>query len=282
MKQIVYILVCLSCICVCLSQKIKLNDKEMSEERRNGSTKLDPYQIKLKQLCINGEFSECFKLQAVNSLAEFFTQNEYLITPYIKIVRLPETQQKSLINEPIEYIAETRDSDSEWDQLQKFLLRKAERFIKATAFEVRIPEEFKQDEMLSPRFIDEIYEEIDVLEDTKAPLFNKHRLKKMFVPMLLILKLFKLKLLLFLPLVIGLTGLKKIVGFIAFILPGIIGYFKLCKPNFGLFKNPIHEYTPQYNSNGLGFEGVSTAIQNNYKESQPISGFSGIYHEKKS
>lgn len=38
--------------------------------------------------------------------------------------------------------------------------------------------------------------------------------------MLLILKLFKLKLLLFLPFVLGITGLKKVLGFVAFVLPG--------------------------------------------------------------
>lgn len=38
--------------------------------------------------------------------------------------------------------------------------------------------------------------------------------------MLLILKLFKLKLLLFLPFVLGVAGLKKVLGLVAFVLPG--------------------------------------------------------------
>lgn len=38
--------------------------------------------------------------------------------------------------------------------------------------------------------------------------------------MLIILKLFKLKLLLFLPFILGLTGLKKILGLGALIIPG--------------------------------------------------------------
>lgn len=49
---------------------------------------------------------------------------------------------------------------------------------------------------------------------------DKHRLKKVFIPMLLILKLFKLKLLLFLPFIIGVAGFKKVLGFVAFVLPG--------------------------------------------------------------
>lgn len=38
--------------------------------------------------------------------------------------------------------------------------------------------------------------------------------------MLIILKLFKLKLLLFLPFILGITGLKKILGLAALIIPG--------------------------------------------------------------
>lgn len=48
----------------------------------------------------------------------------------------------------------------------------------------------------------------------------KHKLKKMFIPMLIILKLFKLKLLLFLPFILGITGLKKILGLGALVIPG--------------------------------------------------------------
>lgn len=48
----------------------------------------------------------------------------------------------------------------------------------------------------------------------------KHKIKKMFIPMLIILKLFKLKLLLFLPFILGITGLKKILGLAALIVPG--------------------------------------------------------------
>lgn len=78
-------------VSLCLADnKIRLPDEEpvVVEERRNGrnlldfiglggGAQLDPYQIKLQQLCVNGEFSECFKLQAINSLGDFFVQDHY-------------------------------------------------------------------------------------------------------------------------------------------------------------------------------------------------------------
>lgn len=80
----------------------------------------------------------------------------------------------------------------------------------------------------------------------------------MIIPLLLVLKIFKLKLLLFLPFILGIAGLKKILGLAAIILPGLFAYFKLCRPPggvgggfggglSGLFgsKNTFPEYTPQ-------------------------------------
>lgn len=79
----------------------------------------------------------------------------------------------------------------------------------------------------------------------------------MIIPLLLVLKIFKLKLLLFLPFILGIAGLKKILGLAAIILPGLFAYFKLCRPQggpgfgggafSGLFgsKNTFPEYSPQ-------------------------------------
>jgi Protein of unknown function (DUF1676) len=53
----------------------------------------------------------------------------------------------------------------------------------------------------------------------------------MFIPMLLILKLFKIKLLLFLPFILGVTGLKKILGLGALIIPGKINLFNMLAAN---------------------------------------------------
>lgn len=117
----------------------------------------------------------------------------------------------------------------------------------------------------------------------------------MFIPMLIILKLFKLKLLLFLPFLLGLTGLKKILGLAAFIIPGrdfgsffnifsfflkenifiigIIGYFKLCKPTSG-FGNHIYSggNVPQYSSHGVGgasYNPLYSKYSNSFSQPEP-------------
>ena len=92
-------------------------------------------------------------------------------------------------------------------------------------------------------------------------LIERKKLKKMIIPLLLVLKIFKLKLLLFLPFILGIAGLKKILSLAAIILPGLFAYFKLCRPQggpggfngggggifSGLFggKTTFPEYSPQ-------------------------------------
>lgn len=71
----------------------------------------------------------------------------------------------------------------------------------------------------------------------------RHRLRKFLIPILLVLKLFKLKLLLLLPLVLGFASFKKFLGFLAIIIPGLIGFFKLYKPH--------SHYYPVYTKNGI-------------------------------
>lgn len=243
-----------------------INQQENIEERRNGKhlldfvglgtgQSIDPFLRKTNQQCLNGELSECFKSQALNTFGDFFNRDAYVLSPHVRVVRLPETQLRSLDYEPYEYSYEGRQisENSEWNELVQFGLRKAERFLKSNAIELQIPDDITEGGRYSPRFIDEISDELDVIEDKKAPLFTKHRIKKMFIPMLIILKLFKLKLLLFLPFILGLTGLKKILGLGALIIPGIIGYFKLCRPTSG-FENHLYSEgnIPQYSSQGLG------------------------------
>ena len=62
------------------------------------------------------------------------------------------------------------------------------------------------------------------------------------------LKLFKLKLLLFLPFILGLASFKKLLGFLAIVVPGLIGFFKLCKPdlqhNYGNYGHSMFYYRP--------------------------------------
>ncbi|XP_017891454.1 uncharacterized protein LOC108631800, partial [Ceratina calcarata] len=152
-----------------------------------------------------------------------------------------------------------RSSDSEWDQLMKFALRKAEKFVKTVAIELHIPsEEAGENQVYAPRFLDEIADEIDTLEDKKDTLFSRHQLKRLLIPMLIVLKLFKLKLLLFLPLILGLASFKKFLGFLAIVIPGLIGFFKLYKPLTQNYHPPVYSQSgiayPYYKENSYPYE----------------------------
>uniref|UniRef100_A0A087Z2Q4 Uncharacterized protein n=1 Tax=Anopheles darlingi TaxID=43151 RepID=A0A087Z2Q4_ANODA len=257
----------------------------VGEERRQGKHLLDfiglgtggnvdPYLARTNAQCLNGELADCFKSQALNTFSEFFEQEQYQLTGDARIVRLPETQLRSLQQEGYEFVGESRHSDSEWELLYKYALRRIERFVKSTALEFQIPDEITEEGRYSARFIDEISDEIDVIEDKKAPLFTRHRLKKIFIPLLLILKVFKLKLLLFLPVILGLASFKKLLGFLAIIVPGVIGYLKLFKPHQSCCTNDIFSggfQPPHYSPQGLGSIGYSP-----YKE-YASSGPAGHY-----
>ncbi|XP_034660861.1 uncharacterized protein LOC117896569 [Drosophila subobscura] len=219
----------------------------------------DPYLARTNSNCLGGDLSECFKTQALNTFDEIFYRDQYRLSDFARVVRLPETQQRSLLQEPFEYSEEPRGEDDDWNLLVKFALRRAERFIKSTALEVEWPEELTEAGRYEARFIgNDIDDELDVIENKRAGAFSRKKLKKMIIPLLLVLKIFKLKLLLFLPFILGIAGLKKILGLAAIILPGLFAYFKLCRPPggvggafggglSGLFgsKNTFPEYTPQ-------------------------------------
>lgn len=51
----------------------------------------------------------------------------YSFTQNARIIRMPDYQLRSLEQEPYEFSSESRSADTEWDQLVKFALRKAER-----------------------------------------------------------------------------------------------------------------------------------------------------------
>ncbi|XP_064550303.1 uncharacterized protein Osi2 [Drosophila montana] len=219
----------------------------------------DPYLARTNSNCLGGDLSECFKTQALSTFDEIFYKDQYRLSDFARVVRLPETQQRSLLQEPFEYSEEPRSEDDDWNLLVKYALRRAERFIKSTALEVEWPEELTEAGRYEARFIgNDIDDELDVIDSERAGHFSRKKLKKMIIPLLLVLKIFKLKLLLFLPFILGIAGLKKILGLAAIILPGLFAYFKLCRPPggvggafggglSGLFgsKNTFPEYTPQ-------------------------------------
>ncbi|XP_030370676.1 uncharacterized protein LOC115621227 [Scaptodrosophila lebanonensis] len=219
----------------------------------------DPYLARTNTNCLGGDLSECFKTQALGTFDEIFYKDQYRLSDFARVVRLPETQQRSLLQEPFEYSEEPRGDDDDWNQLVKYALRRAERFIKSTALELEWPEELTEAGRYEARFIgNEIDSELDVIENKSGGPFSRKKIKKMIIPLLLVLKIFKLKLLLFLPFILGIAGLKKILGLAAIILPGLFAYFKLCRPPggvggafggglSGLFgsKNTFPAYTPQ-------------------------------------
>ena len=97
------------------------------------------------------------------------------------------------------------------------------------------------------------------------PILARNRLKRLLIPMLIVLKLFKLKLLLFLPLILGLASFKKFLGFIAIVIPGLIGFFKLCKPISQTYSPPV------YSPSGIGFP------PGHYKEHHGYAPEHGLY-----
>ncbi|CAG9860657.1 unnamed protein product [Phyllotreta striolata] len=182
-------------------------------------------------------------------------QPEYSISETARIRRMPETQLRQLSQEQYEYSESPRADEPEWDQLIKFAKRKLEKFMKSTAFELDFNQEVTESGRYAPRFIDEIVGEIDIIEDKKDSIIRRKQLKKLFIPLLLVLKIFKLKLLLFLPLILGLASFQKLLGFLALIIPGAIAFFNFCKPiikpNGGSFFGPL---SPQYSTSGIAYQ----------------------------
>nr|XP_012145796.1 PREDICTED: uncharacterized protein LOC100881832 [Megachile rotundata]XP_012145797.1 PREDICTED: uncharacterized protein LOC100881832 [Megachile rotundata] len=222
---------------------------------------VDPYVAKTNKGCLNGDLAECFKSQALDYFSDFFDQPQYNLNEYVKVVRMSRDVVKEVSREPYEYSGEPRSSDSEWDQLMKFALRKLEKFVKTVAIELHVPsEETGANEVYAPRFLDEIADEIDTIEDKKDSLFSRNQLRKLLIPMLIVLKLFKLKLLLFLPLILGLASFKKFLGFLAIVIPGVIAFLKLYKPLSQSYHPPVYSQSgigyPYYkdNSNNYAYE----------------------------
>ncbi|XP_072935527.1 uncharacterized protein Osi2 [Epargyreus clarus] len=237
----------------------------------------DPYIQQSTQQCINGDLADCFKAQALRSFDDFFDKQAYQLSENAVLVKV-ESQARALAREPPELSSQPRSEDSDWDALVKYGMRKIERFLRSTALEMQLDEDVTSNGIIAPRLIDEIADEVDIIEDKKASPFRRHKLKKLIIPMLLILKLFKLKLLLFLPLILGLASFKKFLGFMALIIPGVIGYFKFCKPNLTSPFSSSHYSGPQYSPAGIGLSP--------YRESPPpnhyghYESYGGGHHNK--
>ncbi|XP_011703616.1 PREDICTED: uncharacterized protein LOC105459363 [Wasmannia auropunctata] len=206
---------------------------------------VDPYLAKVNERCLTGDFAECFKSRALNYFSDFFDHAEYSLNDNIRIKRMSDQVVTEVHRQPYEYSNDPRSGETEWDQMVNFMKRKMERFVKTMTFELTIPDvETGFNDAYKPRFLNEIADEIDTLENKKDTLFSRHRLRKFLIPFLIILKLFKVKLLLLLPLVLGLASFKKFLGFLTIIIPGLIAFFKFYKP----YPN---YYPPIYTKNGV-------------------------------
>ncbi|CAG9760711.1 unnamed protein product [Ceutorhynchus assimilis] len=135
----------------------------------------DPYLAKTNAQCLTGDLASCFQSRALASLDDFFNQPAYGLTERARVLRLPEEHLRSLGTENYEYSSSPRSEDSEWDSLVKFGMRKVEKFLKSTAIEVDFDNEVTERGRYSPRFIDEIADEIDVIEDKKDSIFSKKK-----------------------------------------------------------------------------------------------------------
>ncbi|XP_003242954.1 uncharacterized protein LOC100167032 [Acyrthosiphon pisum] len=231
----------------------------------------DPYLSSANGACLQGDMAECFKARALSGLGDFFVRDAYRLNENVRVVRLRDEDDDGgrHASRAFEFSSEQRPEDTEWDKLVKFATRKAERFLRSAAVEVHVPDELTEGGRYSPRFIDEISSELDTLEDKKASVITKKKVKKLLIPLLIVLKLFKLKLLLFLPLILGLASFKKVLGFLALVVPGLIGFFKLCKPdlqhNYGTFGHSSYYHRP---SNGGGPLPQSGPVYSPYREHQ--------------
>ncbi|XP_029160691.1 uncharacterized protein LOC114932584 [Nylanderia fulva] len=206
---------------------------------------VDPYLAKVNERCLTGDLADCFKSQALNYFSSFFDHAEYSLSDNVRVRRMSDQVVAEVLRQPYEYSNEPRSDETEWDQMVNFMKRKTERFVKTMSFELTIPDtEIGRSGSYEPRFLDEIADEIDTLENKKDTLFSRHQFRKLLIPVLLILKLFKLKILLLLPLILGLASFKKFLGFLAIVIPGLIGFFKLYKP----YQN---YYPPVYTKNGI-------------------------------
>lgn len=92
--------------------------------------------------------------------------------------------------------------------------------------------------------------------------------------------MFKLKLLLFLPLILGLASFKKFLSFLAIIIPGLIAFFKFCQPNLpSNFAQSSHfNYnTPHYSPTGIAYPVREQPYEDYNTGHRPYYGDNGVH-----
>lgn len=199
-------------------------------EERNGAEELlseDIYMSDVGRSCIAGSLSACLERRAGSVLLDLMNSARSLADDAgtVTLVKTSLPTSKSTSKQTKRNIKQ--------DGFLGFLMRSADRYLRSTGLVVELNDEVTESGLYRPRFIDEIYSELDKLQDKNAKPNKQHEFKRLFIPLLVILKIFKLKLLIFLPLLLGLASFKKIIALLIIIVPGIVGYLKVCKPDLG-------------------------------------------------
>lgn len=115
----------------------------------------------------------CIWLHILLFYVLFYFKDSVQLTESAKVVRMPDNQLRAIEREPFEFSQMPRADEPEWDQLVKFVMRKVEKFMKSTALEISVDNEVTEHGRYTPRFVDEIADEIDVIEDKRDTLFSK-------------------------------------------------------------------------------------------------------------
>ncbi|XP_066904556.1 uncharacterized protein Osi2 [Halyomorpha halys] len=200
--------------------------------------------------CSAGEWGSCLEGGVLASFSAILGK-EYRLSQAARIVRsnVPSVEQRS--------------QGGFFSKLAKA----GDDFVRSAGLEIELTPELTENGRFQPRFIDEIYTELDTLQLKNAKPSKQYELKKLFIPLLVLLKLFKLKLFLLLPVILGVASFKKLLGIAFFALPAIIAYFKVCKPDLGhgygsyghssFYNAPPSLHEHRYTEDGTAYDRMS-------------------------
>ncbi|XP_065351202.1 uncharacterized protein LOC135946769 [Cloeon dipterum] len=165
----------------------------------------------------------------VSSARAFNTMFSPLSAIGVRLVKMPSTDEENAPSELFDDV-EQRSGDSEITKMWKFGLRQVERFARKYSVAVAVPE---TNTGVVPRIISE--DDVNAIESRESR--GKKKKLQLLLPLLILFKFFKLKVLL-IPILLGVLAIKKILILAAVFLPSVIGLLKFCK------QQPfLHEYS---------------------------------------
>ncbi|BES96131.1 Protein of unknown function (DUF1676) [Nesidiocoris tenuis] len=125
----------------------------------------DPYVNEADLQCVAGEVSGCIRSKAAGFVGSLFRRHEFLISEEARFVKMAKVSSKPVKMEGFDFSETPRSGETTWSSAIGFLMRRAEEFLKTTALEVDLTPELTENGRYQPRFIDEIYSEVDTLDD---------------------------------------------------------------------------------------------------------------------